>query len=271
MTDSGSEPQPTPEPFFSPPDPGLAQPVPQHGPSWAPDTGQPQPVPEQRALSFRNPYVRLVSAVVAIVAGVGIYVLAHNLWTGRNDNRPVSTSAQTRSGGITVTGHGITMSFPSGWINVPMTPDGFANFLRTSLSKLPHIKSALQSEISNPQQLRRLAMLVYDVKPDGTQAANLDAIVEPGTLPPGQMIEQLKAANGPQQFGATDVQYSTTTYGQYQAALITYTLQARGITLHGAQAYLSGPGETAIVTVTSPAVATSTAKLRQIIVTIKFN
>jgi hypothetical protein len=213
----------------------------------------------------------VITSIVAVALGSGIYFVAHNLWTGRNDNKPISTSSQTNSGGITVSGHGISMSFPSGWINVPTTPDAFSQFLRTHLDKLPKIKSALESQITSPQVLRKLSMLVYDVKPDGTQAANLDAIVEPGTVPPSTIISQLKAANGPEQFGATDVQYSTTTYGQYQAALITYTLQAGTVTLHGAQAYLSGPGETAIVTVTSPTVATSTAKLRQVVVTIKFN
>lgn len=256
MTDLGPESEAAPpEPYF---------------PASIPDPGAYQPLPQPTSRRPRGPLFRFVVSVLVVALAAGGYLLVRNVLAGRNDNKPISSSSQTTSGGITVVGRGVTMTFPSGWVNVPTTPEAFANFERTYINRLPHIKAALKSQITNLQVLRRLAMLVYDVKPDGTEAANLNAVVVPGSPPLSQLMAQLKAANVPSQFGATDAKYSETTYGQFPAVLITYTFPIQGITAHGAQAYVEGPSETAIVTVTSPSTTTSIAKLRQAVDTIKF-
>jgi hypothetical protein len=74
------------------------------------------------------------------------------------------------------------------------------------------------------------------------------------------------------QFGATHEHGSLTTFGNYTAALVTYTLPGRAgkPAEYGAQAYVHGPASTPVITVTTLNAADAAATLRQITDTIKF-
>jgi hypothetical protein len=153
---------------------------------------------------------------------------------------------------------------------VPTSPDQLRQFVNDFTAKYHHIPSQLQSELSNPQVLSTFAMLVFHFNAQDNATENLNAIVEPGEASPSEMISELRSGQGPAQFGATHIQYSTTTFGTYPGVIVTYSLQADGITLYGAQSYLDGPSKLVITTITSPATATSEADLKQIVDTIKF-
>ena len=67
-----------------------------------------------------------------------------------------------------VTGHGVTLTFPVGWVNVPATPDKIAHFMQANAAKFPHLRTALKSQLENVQNLREMAMLVYRLNARGT-------------------------------------------------------------------------------------------------------
>ena len=73
--------------------------------------------------------------------------------------------------------------------------------------------------------------------------------------------------------GGTHQHDSLTTFGNYAAVLVTYTLprQAGKPAEYGAQAYLHGPANTPVITVTTPNAADAAATLRQIADTINFS
>ena len=218
---------------------------------------------------MRGPLIGFVAGAVAVVLGGGGYLVAHNLSANRN-NTPVATSSQARSGGITVRGHGIKMTFPAGWVNVPTSPNQFRQFIKDFEDNHGHIPAALRSEIDNPQLLSSLAMLV--VRPDGqgNVSENLDALVAPFDPTPSQILAQLKSGQGLAQFGATDVHESVTNFGKYPGVLVTFTVRVKGRTTYGAQSYLEGPVHGVVTSVTSQDAATGEADLKQIVDTISF-
>jgi hypothetical protein len=218
---------------------------------------------------MRGPLIGFVAGAVAVVLGGGGYLVAHNLSASRN-NTPVATSSQAKSGGITVGGHGIKMTFPAGWVNVPTSPNQFRQFIKEFEDKYGHIPAALQSEVNNPQLLSGLAMLVVRPNGQGNASENLNALVAPFDVPPSQMVAQLKSGQGPAQFGATNVHDVVTQFGKYPGVLVTYTLRIKGLTVYGAQSYLEGPVHMVVTTVTSEDPAISKADLRQIVDTIRF-
>ena len=192
------------------------------------------------------------------------------MWAGRHDNTPVSASSQAPSGALTVSAHGVTLTFPSGWVNVPTTPDEFAQFTRAGAGRFPHLSAALKTQLSNMQELRKIAMLVYRVKANGMISGSTDVLIEADTTPPGQLMPLLTGAAA--QFGGTDEHESLTTLGGYSGVLVTYTLpgQAGHPAQYGAQAYVHGAASTPIITVTTLSAADATATLRQIASTIRF-
>lgn len=229
-------------------------------------TGQSLPQPPARRM--RGPLIGFIAGAVAVALGGGGYLVVHNLESG--NNKPVATSAQARSGGITVAGHGIKMTFPAGWVNVPTSVNQARQFMKNFEDKYRHIPAALQNEVDNPQVLSSFAMLVVRFDALGNDTANLDALVTSPGPPPSQMISQLESGQGPAEFGVTDVHYTVTSFGEYPGVLVTYTLSVQGITLYGAQSYLDGPASTVVTTVTSKSSATSQADLTQIVDTISF-
>jgi len=170
-----------------------------------------------------------------------------------------------------VSGHGVTLVFPTGWVNVPTTPNEFARFLRANLGKFPHLRAALKNQLENIQNLRNMAMLVYRVNARGIVTGNTNVAVVSATTPPSQLMPHLNG--GVAQYGGTHQHDSLTTFGRYAAVLVTYTLptQAGKPTKYGAQAYVHGPSSTPVITVTTLNAADTTATLRQIADTIKFS
>jgi hypothetical protein len=266
--------------WSAPPSPGgFAAPAPDaYGSGYASAPGGPFPglgldpaaiqsVP-QPSRRRRGPLLGFIVGVVVVALGVGGYLIANSL-SSRN-NKPVATSSLGKSGGITVSGRGIQMTFPAGWVNVPTSPNQFQQFIKDIESRYPHISSALKNYINDPQILSTFAMLVYNDNSQGDVTENLDALVGPGTLPPSQMMAQLKSSTAISSLGATNVHMTVTTFGQYSGVLVTYTIQAAGVTAEGAQAYLDGPQNLVVTTVTSANSATSVRDLRKIVDTIKF-
>lgn len=258
---------PPPAGGFGAPDPGAFQP-----PFGAPPPGSypgMYPAPTQRPRRrLRGPLIGFLAGAVAVALAVGGYAIASNL--SSSGNKPIATSVHPKSAGITVTGHGIELAFPAGWQNVPTSPNQLKQFMNEFAAKFHHVPSQLQSEVDNPQALSTFAMLVFHFNALGNATENLNAIVEDGVATPSEMISELRAGQGPAQFGATNIQYSATKFGAYPGVIVTYTLSAGGITLYGAQSYLDGPGKLVITTVTSQTAATCKADLRQIVDTIRF-
>jgi len=217
---------------------------------------------------LRGPLIGFLAGAVAVALAVGGYAIASNI--SNSGNKPISTSVQAKSSGITVSGHGIELAFPAGWQNVPTSPNQLRQFINDFTAKYHHVPAQLQSEVDNAQNLSSFAMLVFHFNAQGGVTENLNAIVEPGEIPPSAMISELKSGQGPAEFGATHVQYSATKFGIYPGVLVTYSLQADGVTLYGAQSYLDGPSKVVITTVTSQAAATSETDLKKIVDTIKF-
>jgi hypothetical protein len=237
----------------------------------APDPSDAQEAPRRASRLRRNPLLRIAAAVAGIALGWGAFQVAHNLWAARNDNTPISSSSHAHSGALTVSGHGVTLTFTTGWVNVPTTPDRLAQFLGAYASKLPHLRAALKNQLGNPQALRNMAMLVYRVNTSGAITGNTNVVVVAVTTPPRQLLPQLK---GPiAQLGATHEHESLTTFGKYPAVLVTYTLPSHAgqPAKYGAQAYVHGPASTPIITVTTFGAADTTAALRQIADSIKFS
>src|SRR5215475_582699 len=251
------------EPWFAPPESGGFAP-----PASGPYPTQPYPVPPPTRRR-RGPVIGFVVGAVVVALGVGGYVIARNVSAG--NNKPVATSAQDRTGGISVSGRGITMTFPKGWVNVPTSPNDFEHFIKVFTDKYGHVPAALKSEMSNPALLHTFAMLVFRFGAGGSGVENLDALVTAAPATPSKMEAQIASGEGPAQFGATDVRSRVTSFSSYPALLVTYTLRANGMTFYGAQSYVDGPGKLAVVTVTSLSAGTSESALKQIVGTITFS
>jgi hypothetical protein len=209
--------------------------------------------------------------VAGLALGWGAFQVAHNLWANRHDNTPVSSSAQAPSGALVVTGHGVTLTFPAGWVNVPTTPNQFAQFLQANAAKFPHLRAALKSQLESTQTVRNLAMVVYRLNAYGNVTGNTTVIVAPATTPPSQLMPHLKGLVA--QFGGIHVHGSPATFGNHAAVMVTYTLPS-GVgrpAEYGAQAYVHGPASTPVITVTTLNAADATATLRQIASTINFS
>ena len=247
----------------SPPAPSAGIAVPDSGISPAAH----RPVSRLR----KHPLLRVAAAVAGLALGWGAFQAAQNLWASRHDNTPISTSARAPSGALTVSGHGVTLTFPAGWVNVPTTPDKIAQFMQANAAKFPHLRVALKSQLENTQNLREMAMLVYRLNARGTVTGNTNVAVIPATTPPGQVMPHLVGLAA--RFGGTHQHDSLATFGKYAAVLVTYTLpsQAGKPTEYGAQAYLHGPASTPVITVTTLNAADTAATLRQIADTIKFS
>jgi len=212
--------------------------------------------------------IGFVSGAVVVALGLGGFLIAHNL-SARKANAPIARSSHVKSGGMTVTGHGISMIFPAGWVNVPTSPNQFRQYIQ---SLKGHVPAALQADVNDPELVSSLAMLVYRPSTQGGLEENMNALVFPPGPAPSEMMAQLKSGQvqGPAQFGATDVQYSQTNFGPYPGVLVTYALRVRGLTAYGAQAYLDGPTSTVVTTVTSQAAATSDSDLLYLVDSISF-
>jgi hypothetical protein len=217
---------------------------------------------------LRGPLIGFVAGAVVVALGLGGYLIARNLSASRG-NTPIARSSHVKSGGMTVTGHGISMIFSAGWVNVPTSPNQFRQYIQ---SLKGHIPAALQADVNDPQLLSSLAMLVYRPSAQGGLEENMNALVFPLGPAPSQMMAQLKSGQvqGPAQFGAKDVEYSLTYFGSYPGVLVTYTLRVQGVTAYGAQSYLDGPTSAVVTTVTSQAAATSDSDLLYLVDTISF-
>jgi hypothetical protein len=228
-------------------------------------------VPRRASRLRRKPLLRVAAAAAGLALGWGAFQAAHSLWADRHDNTPISSSSQTPSGALSVSGHGVTLTFLTGWVNVPTTPREFAQFLRANAAKFPHLRAAAKNQLENMQNLRTMAMLVYRLNGKGIVTGNTNVVVVPATTPPGQLMPQLTGATA--QFGGTHQHDSLTTFGKYAAVLVTYTLprQTGKPAEYGAQAYVHGPASTPVITVTTLKAADATATLRQITDTIKFS
>lgn len=235
-----------------------------------PDPGTAPEAPRRASRLRRHPLVRVAAAVAGLALGWGAVQAGHDLWAGRHDNTPISSSSQAPSGALRVSGHGVTLTFPTGWVNVPTTPHELAQFLDARAAKYPHLRAAVKNQLENMQNLRNMAMLVYRLNGKGIVTGNTNVAVVPATTPPGQLMPQLTGAVA--QFGGTDQHDSLTTVGKYPAVLVTYTLPAQTgkPAEYGAQAYVHGPASTPVITVTTLTPGDATPTLRQIADTINF-
>jgi len=213
--------------------------------------------------------VRVAAAVAGLALGWGAVQVATSLWASRHDNTPISSSAHAPSGALTVTGHGVTLTFPAGWVNVPTTPDKLGQFLRANAARFPHRRAALKNQLGNMQSMRDVAMVVDRLNASGAVTGSTNVVVAPGTAPPGQLLPHLKGLVA--RLGATHLHDSLTTFGKYAAVLVTYALPhlAGKPAEYGAQAYVHGPASTPVITVTTLNAANTTATLRRIAGTIK--
>jgi uncharacterized MAPEG superfamily protein len=232
----------------------------------APNPGGASQVPRRASRLGKHPLVQVAAVVAGLGLGWGAFHVAQNLWASRHDNTPISSSSPAPSGVLAVSGHGV----PAGWVNVPTTPNKFAQFIRAGAAEFPGLRAALKNQLANMQNLRNMAMLVYRVSPGGAVTGNTNVQVVRDTTPPRQLMPQL--GGGAARFGAIHQHDSLTTFGKYAAVLVTYTLPGRaGIPAkYGAQAYVHGPASTPIITVTTLNAADATATLRKITDTIKF-
>src|SRR5215469_16269436 len=142
------------------------------------------PPPRRR----RGPIIGVVVGAAVVALGAGGYLVARNV--SASNNKPVAISAHDRVGGITVSGRGITMTFPKGWVNVPTSPNDFEHFIKVFTDKYGHVPAALKSEISNPALLHTFAMLVFNFGASGSGKENLDALVTAAPATPSQMQAQ---------------------------------------------------------------------------------
>jgi hypothetical protein len=202
----------------------------------------------------------------------GLITVAVRIWDGRHDNTTISSVSRKASGALVVSGKGVTLSFPpgDGWVNVPVTPNQLARFIRTQAGHLPWFRSMLsQSGESLIQLTRNQAMLVYRVR-DGTVIESCSVTVVAGTAPPGQLVAALKAHFGT--VASLHARISLLDFGGRPGALMTYQVARAGqATSYEAAADVSGGPETPIVTVTTLSPASSLAGLRQILPTLGFS
>ena len=180
-----------------------------------PDQGDARKAPRRASRPVKNPLLRAAAAVAGLALGWGAFHIAQDLWASRHDNSPISSSSHAPTGALTVTGHGITLTFPAGWVNVPTTPNEYAQFIQANAAKFPHLQASLKSQLENMQNLRDLAMLVYRLNASGTVTGNTIVGVIPDTTPPGQIMQQLEGTAA--QFGGTHQHESLTTIGKYMA------------------------------------------------------
>jgi len=254
MTDISPESPPAPSAGMAAPDPGIS-------------SGAPRRASRRR----KHPLLRAAAVVAGLALGWGAVQATHSLWASRHDNTPISSSAQAPSGALTVSGHGVTLTFPAGWVNVPTTPSKIAQFMQANAAKFPRLQAALKRQLEDLQNLREMAMLVYRLNARGTVSGNTNVVVIPATTPPSQVMPHLTGFAA--RFGGTHQHDTLAIFGKYAAVLVTYTLpaQAGKPAEYGAQAYLHGPASTPVITVTTPAAADAAATLRQIADTIKFS
>jgi hypothetical protein len=150
----------------------------------AADPGGAPQAPQRAARAMRHPLLCAPAAVAGFALGWGAVQAAHNLWASRHDNTPNSSSSHAPSGALSVSGHGVTLTFPTGWVNVPTTPDKLAQFVRANAAKFPHHRSALKfkNQLENIQNLRTMAMLVYRLHAKGIVTGTTNVVV-PATTP----------------------------------------------------------------------------------------
>jgi hypothetical protein len=236
-----------------------------------PEPGAAPQVPRRASRLRRHPLLRVAAAVAGLAVGWGAFHLAQNLWASRHDNTPISSSAHAPSGALTVSGHGITLTFPAGWVNVPTTPNEYARFIQANAARFPHLRAALKNQLDNMLNMRDVAMVVDRLNAGGAITGNTNVVLAPGTTPPGQLLPHLKGLLA--RLGATHEHASLTTFGAYAAVLVTYALphQAGKPAEYGAQAYLHGPASTPVITVTTLNAANAATTLRQIAGTITFS
>ncbi len=262
-------PPPGPGGYGAPPPGAPGYGAPPAGPPYT-GPGAPGQPPRGTSRALKNPLVRVAIAVAAIALGWGAVHVATGLWAGRHDNTPVASASRGPSHALRVSGRGVTLTFPRGWVNVPTTPNQFAKFLHETASKLPHLRAAAKAELENRQEIRNLAMLVYRVNRGGIITGSTNVLVEPATIPLREILPHVKGAVS--SFGATHVHSSVTTVGKYAAVVVTYTAPhlAGRPAEYGAQAYVHGPSSTPIITVTTTTARSAVALLRQIAGTIVF-
>jgi hypothetical protein len=172
---------------------------------------------------------------------------------------------------LRVSGHGVTLTFPPGWVNVPTTPDEFAKFLRSRAARFPQLRRALKNQAEIMATGRRLAILAYRIDHRGAVTASTNVLILPAAIPPRRLLPHL--AGVASRFGGTHQHDSLTTFGTFAAVLVTYTVpaQAGRPAEYGAQAYIHGPSTTPLISVTTVQAGDAAAILRQIVNTLTFN
>lgn len=105
--------------------------------------------------------MRIVAALAGFALGWGRSRPRTACGPSRHDNTPISSSLLTPAGEDAVSGNGVTLTFPVSWVNVPTTPNKFAQFLQASAARFPHLWPALKDQLDNMPNLREVAMLVY--------------------------------------------------------------------------------------------------------------
>ncbi len=154
----------------------------------APEAGVTRPggvqgTPRRAARLVRNPLLRIAAVLVGFALGWGAFHAVQTLWAGRNDNTPISASSPAPSGALSVSGHGVTLTFPRGWVNLPTTPDRLAKFMQASVGRQPHLGATLRSQLGNLQDLRSMATFVFQVNASGAITGNTNVVVVAATTP----------------------------------------------------------------------------------------
>jgi hypothetical protein len=220
----------------------------------------------------RHRFAWLVAFVAAFVLVGVLFSVTDHLWQSRNDNAAIASSSRRPSGALVVSGKGITLTFPAGqgWLNVPVTPNQLARFLKTQEKRLPWLASQLsQSQQSLIELARNEAMLVYRIKAS-TLIASCDVTIVTGSEPPpAQLASALRSRYSA--LANLHARISLLNFGGRPGVLMTYEISEGQTTDYEAAAYVTGGNQTPIVTVTTLSPASSLATLRQLLPTLTFS
>jgi hypothetical protein len=219
----------------------------------------------------RHRVASLVAFVAAFVLAGVLFSAAEHFWDARNDNAAIASASHRPSGDLVVSGKGVTLTFPAGqgWLNVPVTPNQLARFVKAQEKRLPWLASEVsQSQQSLIQLARTEAMLVYRVRA-GTLIASCDITIVTGSEPLAQLAAVLRAHYAA--LPNLHARVSMLTFGGRAGVLMTYDIAEGQTTDYEAAAYVPGGQETPIVTVTTLSPASSLATLRQLLPTLTFN
>ena len=125
MTDTNPESPPAPTAGIAAPDPGTAP-----------------EAPRRVSRLRRHPLLRVAGRRRRARPGAGSLPGRAQPVGQPPRQHPISSFSHASSGAISVIGHGLILSFPAGWVNVPTTPDKFTQFLHASAAKFPDLRAA---------------------------------------------------------------------------------------------------------------------------------